>query len=64
LTVEGFKAWSQDLGHADVMTTLTSYGSVPVHRQRELVRAAGFKGAAPVDPEALMLARALLAKVG
>jgi integrase len=43
LTVEEFKAWSQNLGHADMMTTLTSYGSVPVHRQGELIRAAGVK---------------------
>jgi site-specific recombinase XerD len=32
------KAWSQNLGHADVMTTFTSYGAIPVHRQGELIR--------------------------
>ena len=63
LTVEEFKAWSQNLGHADMMT-LTSYGSVPVHRQGELIRAAGIKRASSVDPRAVMLARALLAKMG
>ena len=36
---EQFKAWSQNLGHSDVLTTLTSYGAVPAHRQRELIRA-------------------------
>ncbi|MEO6360326.1 MAG: site-specific integrase [Sphingomicrobium sp.] len=41
LTVEEFKAWSQNLGHSDMMTTLTSYGSVPVHRQGELIKATG-----------------------
>jgi integrase len=39
LTPEEMKAWSQNLGHNDVLTTLTSYGAVPVHRQRELIRA-------------------------
>ena len=32
---------SQNLGHADVLTTFTSYGAVPVHRQGELIRALG-----------------------
>jgi integrase len=40
-TPEQFKAWSQNLGHADVMTTLTSYGEVPSHRQAELIRGIG-----------------------
>ena len=35
------KAWSQNLGHTDVLTTFTSYGSVPSHQQGELIRAAG-----------------------
>jgi integrase len=39
LTPEEMKAWSQNLGHADVLTTFTSYGAVPTHRQGELVRA-------------------------
>lgn len=37
LTPEEMKAWSQNLGHSDVMTTFTSYGAVPVHRQAELI---------------------------
>jgi len=37
-TPEAFKAWSQNLGHSDVLTTLTSYGQVPPHRQAELMR--------------------------
>ena len=60
---EEFKAWSQNLGHADVLTTLTSYGNVPAHRQGELIRAAGVPGSVAVDPDAVILARALLAKV-
>jgi len=38
LTPEEMKAWSQNLGHADVLTTFTSYGAVPAHRQGELIR--------------------------
>jgi integrase len=42
LTPEQMKAWSQNLGHSDVLTTFTSYGAVPVHRQGELVRGVGY----------------------
>ncbi|MBO6609348.1 hypothetical protein [Altererythrobacter sp.] len=35
---EEFKAWSQNLGHERVLTTLTSYGTVPAARQAELIR--------------------------
>ncbi|WP_374412466.1 hypothetical protein [Novosphingobium colocasiae] len=46
-TPEQFKAWSQNLGHERVMTTLTSYGTVAPHRQAELIRGLGAaKGAA------------------
>ena len=41
LSPEEMKAWSQNLGHADVLTTFTSYGSVPTYRQGELIRAGG-----------------------
>ncbi|MGH6924647.1 MAG: tyrosine-type recombinase/integrase [Propylenella sp.] len=37
-TIAHFKAWSQNLGHEYVGTTLTSYGSITPHRQGELVR--------------------------
>jgi integrase/recombinase XerD len=36
-TPEHFKAWSQNLGHEQVSTTLTSYGAVPRHRQGEII---------------------------
>lgn len=36
-TPEEFKAWSQNLGHDKVMTTLTSYGTVDRLRQRDLI---------------------------
>ncbi len=37
-TAEELKAWSQNLGHDDMMVTLTSYGTIPAHRQAELIR--------------------------
>lgn len=33
---EEFKAWSQNLGHEQVLTTFTSYGAVASHRQAEI----------------------------
>jgi hypothetical protein len=36
-TPEAFKAWSQNLGHAHVLTTFTSYGTVAQHRQDEIM---------------------------
>jgi integrase/recombinase XerD len=40
-TPEEFKAWSQNLGHENVMTTLMSYGSVSNSRQAEIIRHLG-----------------------
>ena len=34
---EDFKAWSQNLGHEDVMTTFRSYGALSPDRQREVI---------------------------
>lgn len=34
---EDFKAWSQNLGHEDVMTTFASYGTLSPDRQREVI---------------------------
>jgi len=36
-TPEEFKAWSQNMGHEQVMTTFRSYGSVPQTRQAEII---------------------------
>jgi integrase len=36
-TPEALKAWSQNLGHEQVLTTLTSYGAVSGHRQAEIL---------------------------
>jgi integrase/recombinase XerD len=35
---EQFKAWSQNLGHEGVLTTLYSYGEVPDYRQAEVIK--------------------------
>lgn len=40
-TPEELKAWSQNLGHDEVLTTFNSYGEIPTHRQRELIRTTG-----------------------
>ena len=36
-TPEEFKAWSQNLGHEQVLTTFTSYGTVPPSRQGAII---------------------------
>ena len=37
-TPEEFKAWSQNLGHEEVLTTFYSYGAVGTRRQGEIIR--------------------------
>ena len=56
LTPAQMKAWSQNLGHEQVLTTFTSYGKVPVHRQGELIRASAAVGGngEPLDNAALL----------
>jgi integrase len=39
------KSWSQNLGHDDMLTTLTSYGEVPTHRQRDIILGVGAESA-------------------
>lgn len=39
LTPEQLKAWSQNLGHESVLTTLGSYGRVTSERQGEVIAA-------------------------
>ena len=59
-TVEAFKAWSQNLGHERVMTTLTSYGAVAPHRQAELIRGMG-KSRPADEVDVAMIAKVLAA---
>lgn len=37
-TPEEYKAWAQNLGHEDVLTTFRSYGEVSSYRQAEIMR--------------------------
>lgn len=56
-SAEEFKAWSQNLGHEQVMTTFSSYGQVAPTRQQELIRALGDRPAS--DQEAADLLEGL-----
>ncbi len=38
---EELKAWSQNMGHDSVLTTIGSYGSVSTERQAEIISALG-----------------------
>jgi integrase/recombinase XerD len=53
-TPEEFKAWSQDLGHEQVMTTFSSYGQVPDARQRDLMRGLARTSESNADKEQLV----------
>lgn len=53
------KAWSQNLGHNEVLTSFTSYGDVPAHEQHDLVRGAD-RALDDDDALALELGRAAL----
>lgn len=46
-TPEQFKAWSQNLGHEDVLTTFTSYGTVGRQRQGEIIKGLAHPSSAP-----------------
>jgi integrase len=51
---EALKAWSQNLGHESMLTTLTSYGAVPAERQRVILTNLGQRPTGPaveLDPE-------------
>ena len=56
LSPEEMKAWSQNLGHSDVLTTFTSYGTVPLHRQCELIRSRATNGDGPAINDANLFA--------
>lgn len=61
-TAEELKAWSQNLGHEQVLTTLLSYGSVATDRQGEIIR--GLGSARPSEqPGADAIAEAVVRKL-
>ena len=61
-TPEELKAWSQNLGHENIATTLTSYGRIDPHRQGDVIaRISGdARGAGEDDPMAEI--RAIVAR--
>lgn len=57
-----FKAWSQNLGHEQVLTTYTSYGKVSSHRQAEIfgqLRNSGGNPERAGDPDPATIKRVL-----
>ena len=59
-TPEEFKAWSQNLGHEQVLTTFSSYGKVARERQAELIRGMKEGAGRAVNGEAIERAIRLL----
>jgi hypothetical protein len=58
---EEWKAWSQNLGHENEMTTFRGYGQIPLQRQTEIIRAferSSFAGG--VDEQIAKLERIVL----
>ena len=48
------KAWSQNLGHENVATTLTSYGTIDPHQQGEVIGAISLT---PVEADGELIAK-------
>ncbi|WP_045837255.1 tyrosine-type recombinase/integrase [Hyphomicrobium sp. 99] len=57
---EELKAWSQNLGHENITTTLTSYGRIDPHRQGEVI--GQMKTGKAVDPDMLAEIGAVIAR--
>jgi hypothetical protein len=65
---EALKSWSQNMGHAQMLTTLSSYGNVPAERQAEILNGqraddskASGRGGEP-DAETIQMVLSHLAK--
>lgn len=58
---EEYKAWSQNLGHEQVLTTFLSYGSVATDRQGEIIRGLGMARQSK-QPDAEDIAEAVVRK--
>ena len=64
LSPEQMKAWSQNLGHADVMTTFTSYGQIPTNRQGQLIRESGDRnGAGAITTAEIAAMKAFIGRI-
>lgn len=57
-TPEEFKAWSQNLGHENVLTTFNSYGTVGSRRKAEIIRALANQQT-PALPDAIEFVKAV-----
>ncbi len=62
-TPEHFKAWSQNLGHDKVLTTLLSYGEVACQRQGEILLSLKSKQLSDTNTEANEIAEVLFEKL-
>jgi integrase len=58
-TPEQLKAWSQNLGHENIATTLTSYGAIDPHRQGDVIAEISLAAREP-ESELLEKIRALV----
>ena len=58
-TPEEFKAWSQNIGHDNVLTTFYSYGEVGTGRQGEIIKDLG-KPQQPAQTDASEIAKAVV----
>ena len=56
---EDFKAWSQNLGHESVLTTLLSYGAVAPRRQGQIIQTLA-TGTTPPSVQAEVVAQAVV----
>jgi site-specific recombinase XerD len=63
-TPEAFKAWSQNLGHEGVLTTFSSYGTVPADRQAAIIRGLTERESVPLDQAAVDALRTALKAIG
>ena len=61
---EEFKAWSQNLGHEEVMTTLINYGAVEISRQSEIFRQFGEPRKVEIASAPEEIARAVAKELG
>ncbi|HEY8596259.1 MAG TPA: tyrosine-type recombinase/integrase [Devosiaceae bacterium] len=65
---EEYKAWSQNMGHEDVLTTFTSYGAVAASRQAEIMarlcHAKDDAEAGQIDQETRRVLEKLLKRTG
>ena len=60
--IETFKAWSQNIGHEKMLTTLTNYGTVPAAKQAELIRNLGQEAQSNVSNDLVRDMQAFLQK--